>query len=96
MIILTCVEMDLVQYVLTTRKYDWKTEPMGKSRLIVDTPPRAITSMRKICNYKARSTNFRYDLIVYLIHVLLLINAHGLISSIYDRGMDTIFPQVRH
>ena len=96
MIVLACIEMDLVQCVAVTRKYNGDIESMGEAGFIVDTSARSVISMCEIRNYKARPSYFGYDFITYLTHVFLLIDAKCFISGVSDRWVDAIFPHFGH
>ena len=60
---------------------------MGKSRFVIDASPCPVAAMGKVGYEKSRSANLRYDFIINLADMFLLVNSQRCITSFHNRWL---------
>ena len=88
--------MDVTNSILAANENHRNPEPMSKSSFVVYASACARISLCKISDEKTRSSDLGDDFVIYLVIVILLVDANGSVSSIFDGWRYALIVGVLH
>ena len=95
-VVLTRVEMELVDDILSATEYDRNVVTVGEARFVVHAPSCSGLTVCEVRNDEPGSPEFGDDLVVYLVDMLLAIDSDGLVASIRDSRPYSLLPDLIH